>query len=65
MPLIAERTAATFRRHHRLRRSAAVRRLFAETRLAPSSFLLPVFIDARIDAPTPIASLPGHSRWPA
>jgi porphobilinogen synthase len=65
MPLIAERTAATFRRHHRLRRSAAVRRLFAETRLAPSSFLLPVFIDARIDEPAPIASLPGHSRWPA
>src|SRR5919201_2916936 len=65
MPLTAERAETTFRRHHRLRRSAAVRRLFAETRLAPSSLLLPVFVDARIDEPTPIASLPGHSRWPA
>ena len=26
--------------------------------------MLPVFVDARVDAPTPIASLPGHSRWP-
>jgi porphobilinogen synthase len=35
-----------------------------ETRLDPSSFVLPVFVDARASEPTPIASLPGHARWP-
>ena len=64
MSLTAERAALAYRRHHRLRRSPALRRLVAETRLAPAALLLPVFVDARIDAPSPIASLPGHSRWP-
>jgi porphobilinogen synthase len=64
MSLTAERAALAYRRHHRLRRTPALRRLVAETRLAPAALVLPVFVDARIDAPTPIASLPGHSRWP-
>jgi porphobilinogen synthase len=64
MSLIAERAAIAYRRHHRLRRTPALRRLVAETRLAPAALVLPVFVDARIDAPTPISSLPGHSRWP-
>jgi porphobilinogen synthase len=64
MSLTAERTALAHRRHHRLRRRPGLRRLVAETRLAPASLLLPVFVDARIDVPAPIASLPGHSRWP-
>ena len=64
MPLTAERTALTYARHHRLRRTHALRRLVAETRLTPSAFVLPVFVDARIDAPSPITSLPGHARWP-
>ena len=64
MSLTAERSALVFRRHHRLRRTAALRRLVAETRLEPASFLLPVFVDARISEPTPISSLPGHERWP-
>ncbi len=64
MSLTAERAALAYRRHHRLRRTAALRLLVAETRPAPASFVLPVFVDARIDAPSPIASLPGHSRWP-
>ncbi len=64
MSLTAERTALTYARHHRLRRTPALRRLVAETRLAPSAFVLPVFVDARIDAPSPITSLPGHARWP-
>ena len=64
MSLTAERAALTYRRHHRLRRSPALRRLVAETRLAPAALVLPVFVDARIDAPSPIDSLPGHSRWP-
>ncbi|HEV8670642.1 MAG TPA: porphobilinogen synthase [Candidatus Limnocylindria bacterium] len=64
MSLTAERAALAYRRHHRLRRSPALRRLVSETRLAPAALLLPVFVDARIDVPSPIASLPGHSRWP-
>ena len=64
MPLIAERLALSYRRHHRLRRTPALRRLVAETRLAPAALVLPVFVDARIDAPVPIPSLPGQSRWP-
>lgn len=64
MSLTAERAALAYRRHHRLRRTPALRRLVAETRLAPAALVLPVFVDARIDAPAPIASLPGHSRWP-
>jgi porphobilinogen synthase len=64
MSLTAERAALTYRRHHRLRRTPALRRLVAETRLGPVALVLPVFVDARIDTPSPIASLPGHSRWP-
>ena len=65
MSLTAERAASAIRRHHRLRRSSALRRLFAETRLVPSALVLPVFVDARATEPTAIASLPGHLRWPA
>ena len=64
MSLTAERSALALRRHHRLRRTPALRRLVAETRLAPAALVLPVFVDARIDVPEPISSLPGHSRWP-
>ena len=64
MPLTAERTAASFARHRRLRATPALRRLVRETRLDPASFVLPVFVDARIDAPAPIASLAGQQRWP-
>src|SRR5712692_9122238 len=53
------------RRNRRLRRSPARRRLVRETRLDPSMLVLPVFVDARVSAPVPIASLPGHVRWPA
>jgi porphobilinogen synthase len=64
MSITAERAALAYRRHHRLRRTPALRRLVAETRLAASSLILPIFVDARVDVPSPIASLPGHSRWP-
>ena len=64
MLLIAERTATRFRRFHRLRRTAALRGLVRETRLDPARLVLPVFIDANADVPVPIASLPGHTRWP-
>ena len=64
MSLLAERAATGFRRFHRLRRTAALRRLFRETRLDPAAFVLPVFVDANVAQPVPIASVPGHSRWP-
>ncbi|HEV8230241.1 MAG TPA: porphobilinogen synthase [Candidatus Limnocylindria bacterium] len=56
--------SAPFRRFHRLRRTAALRGLFRETRLDPASLVLPVFVDANADVPQSIASLPGHGRWP-
>jgi porphobilinogen synthase len=52
-------------RPRRLRRTAALRRLVAETRLHPSDFVLPLFVREGLDAPRPVASLPGvvqHSR---
>ena len=64
MTLAPPRTRSAFRRFHRLRRSTALRRLVRETRLDPSSWILPVFVDARARAVTPIPSLPGHARWP-
>jgi porphobilinogen synthase len=65
MSLTAERTTTAIKRHRRLRRTAALRRLVSETRLDPATFVLPVFVDARLTQPEPITSLPGHQRWPA
>ena len=64
MTIAPPRTTGGFRRLRRLRRSAALRRLVAETRPDPASWVLPIFVDARIAEPSPIASLPGHMRWP-
>ena len=61
---IATRTNPSFRRLHRLRRTPALRSLVRETRLDPAAWVLPVFVDARASVPIPIASLPGHARWP-
>ena len=47
------------RRPRRLRQSAAVRRLVAETRLHPADLVLPAFVRADIDTPTDIAAMPG------
>ena len=52
-------------RPRRLRRTAALRRLVAETRLAPSDLVLPLFVKESISDPAPIASMPGvvqHTR---
>ncbi|KGN42908.1 porphobilinogen synthase [Knoellia aerolata] len=46
-------------RPRRLRQSGAVRRLVAETRLHPAELVLPVFVREGIDAPQPIAAMPG------
>lgn len=58
MPFPAERP-------RRLRRTAAVRRLVAETRLHPADLVLPMFVREGLSEPNPISSLPGvvqHSR---
>ena len=53
------------RRLRRLRRTPALRRLVAETRLAVDDLVAPLFVREGADAPQPIASLPGvvqHTR---
>ena len=64
MTLLASGEATGIRRTRRLRRTPALRSLVRETRLDPRSFVLPVFIDAAATSEVPIASMPGHSRWP-
>ena len=52
-------------RPRRLRRTAALRRLVAETRLSPAELVLPMFVREGLTEPRPIPSLPGvvqHSR---
>jgi porphobilinogen synthase len=46
-------------RPRRLRRTPALRRLVAETRLHPADLVLPVFVREGIDTPVPISSMPG------
>jgi porphobilinogen synthase len=53
------------RRLRRLRRTPALRRLVAETRLSVDDVVAPLFVREGIDQPAPIASLPGvvqHTR---
>jgi len=49
-------------RSRRLRRSAALRRQVAETRLDPASFVLPLFVVPGTGVSNPISSMPGHSQ---
>jgi porphobilinogen synthase len=52
-------------RPRRLRRSAAMRALVAETRLSPAELVLPLFVREGLSEPRAIASLPGvlqHTR---
>ena len=46
-------------RPRRLRRTAALRRLVAETRLHPADFVLPLFVKQGIAEPQDVASMPG------
>ncbi|RBY75025.1 porphobilinogen synthase [Geodermatophilus sp. TF02-6] len=48
-----------FARGRRLRSTPALRRLTAQTRLAPADLVLPVFVKEGIDEPVPIGSMPG------
>jgi porphobilinogen synthase len=53
------------RRMRRLRRTPALRRLVAETRLSADDLVAPLFVREGIDEPVPIRSLPGvvqHTR---
>ncbi len=53
------------RRQRRLRRTAALRRLVAETRLGVDDLVAPLFVREGIAEPQPVASLPGvvqHTR---
>jgi porphobilinogen synthase len=53
------------RRLRRLRRTPTLRRLVAEARLSVDDLVAPVFVREGIDAPVPVASLPGvvqHTR---
>jgi len=47
-------------RPRRLRRTSALRELIAETTLAPSDFVAPLFVAEGVDEKRPIHSLPGH-----
>ncbi|MGQ7786421.1 porphobilinogen synthase [Nesterenkonia sp. K-15-9-6] len=47
------------RRPRRLRRTPALRRLVAETRLHPADLILPVFVREGLTEPSPISSMPG------
>ncbi|MUN42495.1 porphobilinogen synthase [Actinomadura litoris] len=52
-------------RPRRLRRTPALRRMVAETRLSPAELVLPMFVKEGITEPQPIASMPGvvqHTR---
>ncbi len=46
-------------RPRRLRRTAALRRLVAETRLHPADFVLPLFVKEGISEPQAVRSMPG------
>ncbi len=52
-------SAPGFARGRRLRSTPAMRRLTAQTRLAPADFVLPVFVKQDIGEPVPISSMPG------
>ncbi|MCU1558671.1 MAG: porphobilinogen synthase [Microbacteriaceae bacterium] len=48
-------------RPRRLRRTPALRRLVAETRIHPAELILPMFVREGLRSPEPIASMPGVS----
>ena len=58
-------TSCPARRMRRLRRTPALRRLVAETRLSVDDLVAPLFVREGIDEPVPVTSLPGvmqHTR---
>jgi porphobilinogen synthase len=51
-------------RPRRLRGSAALRDLVAETRVERADLIYPLFVDARLRRPEEITAMPGQKRWP-
>jgi len=51
-------------RLRRLRRTEALRSLVRETALEPGDLVLPLFVDAGLEAPAPVESMPGVRRHP-
>jgi porphobilinogen synthase len=51
-------------RLRRLRRTAAIRDLFQETRLSPKDLIAPIFVQEGLKKPQEIESMPGISRLP-
>lgn len=49
-------------RPRRLRATLALRRAFAETSLAPSDLIAPLFLKESIGSPAPIEAMPGHEQ---
>lgn len=54
--------SGAFRRHRRLRSSAALRGLVRETELTPTHLVYPLFIEAGLQGRQPIPSMPGQDR---
>ena len=52
----------SFRRHRRLRGSAAMRGLVRETSLTPAHLVYPLFVEAGLVGRQPIAAMPGQAR---
>ena len=51
-------------RLRRLRRTAPLRALLRESRVAPEDLILPIFVEEGVDEPIPVDSMPGVSRIP-
>src|SRR5918996_976047 len=49
-------------RPRRLRRTSGLRRAFAESAVAPSDLIAPLFVKEALSEPEPISSMPGHSQ---
>jgi len=62
MPYSCRMEAFGFKRHRRLRRSAAIRGMVRETELTPQHLVYPLFVDANISGRQPIPSMPGQDR---
>ncbi|HEV8636962.1 MAG TPA: porphobilinogen synthase [Chloroflexota bacterium] len=60
---VQTRAQALVHRPRRLRRTATLRRLVAEARLAADDLVLPLFVDDEPSGHRPIGSMPGVSRW--
>ncbi len=51
-------------RGRRLRRTPALRQMVAETTVAPSDLILPLFMADGLEAPRPVTSMPGVAQYP-